>query len=196
MLPLAPFFLLATVVILGGAGYLRPGPEIRSLQTCLAKAAMEDCEKRVALSVGSWTLGIGALIARLADAPEEVRVALNTFRAADVAVYTLGSPARRDNLNVLLKEADARMSIRGWARTVLVREENNLVAIYTLGKSSDPGKIRVCALIVDERNLVMASARVNLDCGLEFLEQRHGAGQETVQIPPWNIGRLTALRAD
>jgi hypothetical protein len=188
MLPLAPILLLMTLLLMGGVGYIMPGPEIRTLQTCLTEAEL-DCKKQIALNVGGWTFGIGNMIARLANAPEEVRAALNTMRGVDVAVYRLATAANPQNVGTLLREADTRMEKRGWTRTVLVRQSDQTVAVYTRENSSNPTDLRVCALVVDTRNLVMVSARMDLKPGLEFLGKNHGLKQELNPDLSWSEGK-------
>lgn len=170
MLLLAPFVAVGAICLAIIADFLVPGSEIRALQASTAEARLPGCHKLFGVSAGSCTLGLGSWAVRFTDAPAEVQTALKTVRGVDFALYGLGkAPAGRD-LDTLVKEADRRMEKQGWERAVLVRERGNLVAIYNKTNVRRAEDLRVCVLVVEDREIVMVSARADLRPVIQYLQ--------------------------
>ena len=61
----------------------------------------------------------------------------------------------------ILKEADRKMTAKGWTRLVGVIEEQNLVAIYVPADLGGGTTVKISVLVINEKQVVCAAARSN-----------------------------------
>jgi hypothetical protein len=85
-----------------------------------------------------------------------------------VGVYQLASGKPSPNRAVMLAAADSAMAARGWERVVGVMDGHDLVAIYLPGKSISPRRVKCCVMVFDGKELVLVSARGNLEPLLQY----------------------------
>jgi hypothetical protein len=171
---LALFILLCLPVlcVIGVTGYFRLGSETKALRQAMMGATPNQWEKQVAVNVGSLTLGLIRAGTRFLDLPPEARAALSALRGANVGVYQLQSDRFSGDRLAILAQADRAMKARGWERVVGVVEREELVAIYLPRKGGSTGSIRCCLGVLDDRHLVIVSARGNLDPLIDVLGGR------------------------
>jgi hypothetical protein len=127
-------------------------------------------KKKIEVNLGSLPFALGRLAMPHLDVPEDARLAFSALRGVDVSVHELDSAAP-DRAKVLA-DSDARMSKRGWDRIVCVFDNGAAVAIYAQGK---PGsELKISALVLHERNMVVVSGRARLEPILELAMQKVG----------------------
>lgn len=141
------------------------------MQASSAIAHLPGCQKQLGVKAGSGALWLGSWAVQFTDAPAEVKTALKTVRGVDFAVYGLNKAPGSRELDILVKEMDRRMEKQGWERAVLTRQTGNVVAIYNKANLRRADDLRVCVLVVDDRGMVMASARADLGPAILYLQE-------------------------
>ena len=171
---------------IGVAGYFRLSSETTALRKSLMSSATGGWDKKFAVHVGSLTLGLVRAGSRLVKLPPEPRAALEALHGAEVGVYRLQPEALPvDHLRSLLA-ADGAMKARGWERIVGVAREQQLVAVYIPKKGLSPEKMACCLVVLQERELVVASARGNVRPLLEIAAKRLGSADGRFPWPQLN----------
>src|SRR5207302_1440494 len=72
--------------------------------------------------------------------------------------------------------ADKTMADRGWDRVVGVMNPREMVAVYLAANARSPRNVKVCVVALNGKELVVASARSNLEALMEMagiLADRH-----------------------
>lgn len=134
-------------------------------------------------SAGSWDqqieIGVGAIpfyVARFAlqfvEIPPEARAALQSIKSAEVGVYQLHRNGTERHFGEILDAADAAMSERGWERMVAVASWHNCVAVYVAKNLKSSGNVRVHLVVMDGRQMVVASGKANLAPLAEFAQRQ------------------------
>lgn len=141
------------------------------MQASSAVAQLPGCQQQLGAKAGSGALWFGSWAVQFTDAPAEVKTALKTVRGVDFAVYELDKAPGGRELDILVKELDRRMETQGWERAVLTREKGNVVAIYNKANVRRADDLRVCVLVVDDREMVMVSARADLGPAILYLQE-------------------------
>ncbi|MGH7967363.1 MAG: hypothetical protein ACREIC_01410, partial [Limisphaerales bacterium] len=72
---------------------------------------------------------------------------------------------------VILDRADKAMTRRGWVRVVGVIQENQLVAVYLPRNGISSSRMKACVAVLDGRDLVVVSARGNLEPLMDIVEK-------------------------
>ncbi len=141
----------------------RLGSEANALRSTVMASVPGLWDKTVALRVGSITTGLVRCGSRFFHMPMEPRAALDSVHGAEVGVYKLRDEPNRVAYGPILAQADKAMTARGWTRVVGVIEERQLVAIYLPRKGVSARHMRCCLAVLNGRDLVVVSARGNLD---------------------------------
>lgn len=129
---------------------------------------------RIQLSLDGTALGLLRTGLIFAPLPDEARLALKSVRKASVGVYELDEAMSRSNL---LGRADAVMLARGFSRIIGVVEDDETVLIY-VPDDADADTLEVCLAVMDGKELVVVSARVDSEPLLKLIEQKLPRGRD------------------
>jgi len=157
----------AGLCALGLAGYVRPGAEVACLRDSV-EAALPHLQPRVCVNVGGLTFGAARALAAVFAVPAEPRAALQTVRGVNVAVYGPGGTITDQNTDEIIARADRGMTSRKWERAVLVREKDRMVVVYVPRNLRAADHLRACVMVIEPGNIVLVSARANLEPLLEL----------------------------
>jgi hypothetical protein len=177
-------FLILPVVCAGGiASYLHLSSSTQALRSAVMESVPGQWHKRFAVNVGCLTLGLVRFGSSFFHLPPEPRAALQALSHGEVGVYHLEEPMSSPDYALILKTADKSMRRRGWERIVGVAQGGQFVAVYA------PGNVGVkdmscCVAVLNDRDLVIVSARGNLSPLLDLGRRRlndHGPAGEDLQ---------------
>lgn len=157
---------------IGVAGFFRLGSETRALRGALMRTVAGQWDKRFAVHVGSLTLGLARVGSRFVPLPPEPRAAFDALRGAEVGVYRLQQRPEPVDATAILRAADQAMRERSWSRVVGVVNDNTIVGVYVPDRGRSPGRAACCLMVLQHRNLVVASVRGNLGPLWELAAQR------------------------
>jgi len=162
-----------TLILLpfGLSGCFRVSSDVRALRDSVMKAApVAHWEEQIEIGVGPITLNLARTGLAFVELEPEARTALKAVRGAEVGVYKRrgGGEERQLKPGAILRAADKAMTDRGWDRIVGVLNGRELVAIYAPREIRSPRNVKVCLVTVNERELVVASARSNLEPLMEL----------------------------
>ena len=163
------------LLVFAVTSYFRLSADARSLRNSLHGSALQQgaaWDEKVELSVGAITLHVVRAGLSFAPLDPEIRAALQAARGAEVGIYQLRSPLSEINRSALLSAADTAMERRGWEKLVGVRQGHELVAIYVPKVQPTPTQTRACAAVLHDNQLVLVSARTDLEPLLELALKR------------------------
>jgi hypothetical protein len=164
--------LAVALVSIGLTGCFKVSTDVGALRDSVMKAAHAEREERIEIGIGPLTLNLARAGLAFVDLEPETRTALHTVRSAEVGVYKLRSERRQLNHAAMLSAADKTMTDRGWDRVVGVMNRRELVAIYVPAQVRSTRKVKVCLVAVSGQELVVASARGNLEPLMEMAWNR------------------------
>ena len=144
-------------------GCLRLSSDTKNLRNTLTQSLAAGWQKEVELNIGSGTLGAARFGLSFARLEPEARAALRALHGAEVGVYRLAPGRPVVDRAALLTAADGAMAGRGWDRLVGVVNPREFVAIYVPGQLRSPRAVTACVVVLEERQLVIVSARGNLE---------------------------------
>jgi hypothetical protein len=159
---LFPFVALG-VIALGAASYLHLSSDTRALRNGLMKASGVEWRQHLGLNLGSMTLGAVRAGLSLAPLDAQARAALETVRGVEVGIYELTPGTKPPDRAALLAAADTVLNARGWERVVGVLDGEELVSVYVPGAAIAARQVRCCVLVFDGRQMVLVSARANVE---------------------------------
>ena len=157
---------------IGVAGYFRLGSETRALRGSLMSLTPGEWDTKFAVNVGSLTMGLVRVGSRFFRLPPEPRAALDAVHGAEVGVYRLKHERLSVGCSAILVSADKAMKARGWERVVGVAERNELVAVYIPRRGVVAAKMACCLMVLQGRELVVASTRGNVEPLLQIARKR------------------------
>lgn len=176
---LAVLFLLPVMLVVGVTSYFRLSSDTKALRNGLIKSSGAEWRQRIALNVGSLTLGAVRTGMSFAPLDAKARAALEAVRGAEVGIYQLASGTEPPDCATMLAAADTAMTARGWDRVVGVIDGDNLVTVYISEKTTSARQIECCVMVFDGRQVVLVSAQANLQpllqIALEETNARHKA---------------------
>jgi hypothetical protein len=155
--------LLFALGVVGVTGYFRLSSETAALRESLMGSVDGQWKKTIAVHLGWFTTGLVRAGSRLVKLDPEPRAALDAVRGVEVGVYKVQDGAERQDHGAILAKADKAMTRRGWVRVVGVSHDRELVAIYMPRKGTSLRSMRCCLMVFNGRELVVASARGNLE---------------------------------
>jgi hypothetical protein len=171
-------FCLTPFVAVGVAAYsyLTLDRDARILRREVMAATDANWHTKVQVSVGGATLGAvrSCLLFVHHRNIAEARMALGSVKGASVGVYALSSNETEWSRHNLFANADEAMQRRGWTRLVGVADAKETVLIYTSDESGTSDLIDVCLAVVDGRDLVVASVKVDAARLAELVETHAG----------------------
>jgi hypothetical protein len=184
---LITLFLLLCVPALGIIGvascfYL--GASAQALRGAVMESVPGRWHKHFAINVGGVTLALARFGASFTHLPPDAKAALQFLDHGEVGIYEMEEKMSSPDYALILKTADKSMQRRGWERIVGVVEPGQFVAVYApinhWGKDTS-----CCVAVLDDRNLVIVSARGDTDQMLEFA-QRHFRTKDLMSSrKPW-----------
>jgi hypothetical protein len=173
VLLIAPIFLVAAGVL----SLLTLDRDAALLRREVMTATGSDWHTKVQMNLGWGTLGTVRTILRFVEHKDiaDARLALKAVRSASVGVYERTSYDDDADMSQMLVHTDKMMEKRGWSRLVGVVDGRQTVLIYTSDVAMSGDRIDLCLAVVDGRELVVVSTRV--DAGtLGELVERHAPG--------------------
>ncbi|MFZ0829024.1 MAG: hypothetical protein WAO02_16540 [Verrucomicrobiia bacterium] len=169
----APLLLLILLGTLVANCFCLPR-EARVLRNELILSSGVKWQQKIALNADTLTLGAvraGLSFVRLAP---EARAVVQSVRSAGVGVYQLASGTRSPDRAAMLVAADSAMSARGWERAVGVMDGHDLVAVYVPKENSSARRVKCCVMVFDGKEMVLVSARGNLEPLLQYAFEQPG----------------------
>ena len=145
------------------AGYFRPSYPTRALRTSLMQSMPGQWDKRFAVHVGSLTLGLVRFGSQFFTLPPEPKAALGALNSAEVGVYKLEGPPATLDYPAMFVAADKAMKRCGWERIVGVAKAAQFVAVYMPRNVRTFKRIGCSVVVLNNRDLVVAGARGNLE---------------------------------
>jgi len=160
------------VIGLGVASYFHLSSDTRALRNGLMKASGAEWRQHIGLNIGRGTFG--AVRTGLAFVPlePEARAAVQAVRGVEVGIYELTPGAKAPDRAAMLTVADKVLNARGWERLVGVLDEENLVSVYVPGGAISSPTVKCCVLVFDGRQMVLVSARANVEPLFECLRNQ------------------------
>jgi len=119
-------------------------------------------DKQFAVHVGWLTMGVVRWGSSFFKLPPEPKAALEAVHGAEVGVYKLHDAARSFDYSAVFAAADKSMRRRGWERIVGVAQRGQFVAVYMPRDIHTFKRMGCCVVVLNDQNLVVASARGNL----------------------------------
>ena len=172
---------LPALCAFGITSYFRLSSETKALRASVMSSAAGRWEKQFAVRVGFFSMSAVRWGSHLFDLPPEARAALDAVRGGEVGIYKLAGnePAFRDT-SAILPAADRAMKVRGWERVVGVVQGDQVVGVYLPHKGFSYQRVGCCVYVLQERELMVVSARGNLDPILKMVRKQmeNGPGHQ------------------
>ena len=170
--------LIAPMLILGVAAWsmMTLDRDAAFLRREVMSATGSDWHAKVQLDLGAVTLGTVRTALRFVQHKDiaDARLALAAVRSASVGVYERKDDDQAVPAEKLFIRTDALMRDRGWTRLVGVADGKQNVLIYTSDRGSGD-RMDLCLAVVDGKELVVVSTRVDAEALLELVE-KHAPG--------------------
>jgi len=160
------------LAVVGVTGYFRLGSDSAALRSSLMKSTPAQWQKKIAVHVGGFTMGVVRTTLRWVKLPPEPRAALEALRAAEVGVYKLQTDPSSVDQERIVAAADKTMRARGWDRALGVIKEGNLVLAYIPRRGLSVGSMKCCLAVLHDGILVVASAKGDLQPLMEIAKNR------------------------
>ena len=163
--------------------------DIKAARKAVASSVPGDWNKKFDFGVGPIVLGLArTVVSFIDDVPAEAKVVLHSVKGAGVSIYHLREGAERPARESVLVHADKAMAWRGWERLVGVTSQRDVVAVYIPSKMKSVDNAAVCVLVNNGNDLIVVSARANLDeimtLAMDRLDQEPGNTGN-----PWSLIR-------
>ncbi len=169
---LALVLCLPLLCAIGIAGYFRLSSATQALRSSVIESVPGKWDKRLAVHVGGLTLSLVRLGSRLLSLPSEPKAALEALHGAEVGIYRLQDAPSALNYSAMFAATDKSMKRRGWERIVGVARDRQFVAVYMPRNLRTVKRMGCCVAVLNEQDLVVASASGNLEPLLELARQR------------------------
>ena len=148
---------------MGIVGVFRLSSEATVLRQSVMTTVPGVWEKKIALRVGRLATALVRAGATFFTLPPEPRAVLAAVHGGEVGVYNLLHDPGVVNPTAILSRMDKDMARRGWERGVAVSQEHELVVIYFPRHGLSPRNAKCCLVVLQGRELVVASVRGNLE---------------------------------
>jgi hypothetical protein len=177
---IAGLILLVAPMVLVGVGVvslLTLDRDAAALRREVMTATGSDWHTKVQMNVGWGTLGTVRTVLRFVKHKDiaDARLALNAVRSASVGVYERRDAESDTDMQRMLVRTDKMMERRGWSRMVGVVDGRQTVLIYASEPETFGDKIDLCLAVIDGKELVVVSTRVDAGALTELVE-RHVPG--------------------
>ena len=129
-------------------------------------------------------MGLVRAGSHLVKLPAEPRAALDALHAAEVGIYRLKEEPVSVEYSAIFPAADRAMKARGWERMVAVVQRDEFVVVYLPRKGVSLENMACCVMVLQGRDLVVASVRGNPQPLLELAakEGRWRIGEKRSEI--------------
>jgi hypothetical protein len=154
---------LPILCILGITSYFRLSSETAALRDSVVKSGPDHWKKKFAVNVGWFTTGVMRTGLSFVKLDPEARAAAGAVRSFEVGLYNLDQGPSGPDRAAILTRADKAMTARGWERVVGVGHRHELVAVYLTTRNGSPEKMKCCVIVLEGRQLVVASLRGSLE---------------------------------
>src|SRR5581483_6911767 len=171
---LAMFLLTPLLCVLGVASFFHLSSPTRALRESVMDSVPGQWDKRFAINAGPLTVGVARFVSGFIKLPPEARAALQSVHGAEVGIYHLRGEAERVNYAGIFEVADKAMTRRGWDRIVGVAQDGQLVAVYAPRSLHSLSGVSCCVAVFEKQDLVIVSARGNIEPLLELPQFREG----------------------
>ena len=169
---LALILCLPLLCAVGIAGYFRLSSATEALRSSVIESVPGQWDKRFTVHVGGLTLGLVRFGSLFFNLPPEPKAALETLHGAEAGVYKLQDVPSALDYSAIFTAADKCMRRRGWERIVGVARGRQFVVVYMPRDLRTVKRMACCVAVLNEQDLVVASARGNLKPLLELATQR------------------------
>jgi hypothetical protein len=154
--------------------FFQLGSETEALRAGLMDATHGTCEKKIAVHVGMFATALVRAGSRFFTIPPEPRAALESVHSVEFGIYELQEGSADIDAGAVLASTDKAMGARGWERCVGVVHEHQVVAVYLPRQGIRLGSLKCCLLVLESRNLVVLSARGNLEPLIALAQSKLG----------------------
>ena len=151
------------LVSVGASGCFKVSSDAGALRDSVIKSSAAEWDQEIEIGVGAIALTLARTGLAFVDLEPEARAALRAVRSAEVGVYKRRGGHKPLKNTAILRAADRVMNDRGWERIIGVMNRRELVAIYVRGDVRSTRNVKVCLVTVNDHELVVASARSNLE---------------------------------
>jgi hypothetical protein len=138
-----------------------PRGDTRALRHTVMAAMPERWNQHFEFRVGGVLCDLAQTAAWFTPMPEEAKEALGAIKSVEVSLAQLSVPATPGQRAAAFAAARAEMIGRGWEPTVQVLDGRDLVAVFTRPAGILGGRMRICALVLDGQQLVIANAEID-----------------------------------
>jgi hypothetical protein len=148
------------LLLVTATGCFRVSSETRALRDAALDNGAKGADEKIELALGRLTFAaanFGLGFVQTDEIPPEARLVLNSVKGAEVSVYKLRGFS--GDLSAIMNAADKALDKRGCERLVGVINDKTLVAVYVPKKMRSPKDIKFSVLVLNEHDLVCASAR-------------------------------------
>jgi hypothetical protein len=154
--------ILLSLPVFGLASCFFLSRQAKGLRDSVLRATGADWRTAIELNAGSLALALARTGLSFCDLPPEARTVLDSVRQAEVGLYQRPSGKGLLGRTNPLDAADQVMATQGWDRLVGVVNHQNLVAVYVPRKQDSESDVKICALVLDRRQMIVVSARADL----------------------------------
>jgi hypothetical protein len=171
-LVLSTLLVVLTLIAVSVARVFLPSSPVKALRRGFMQSDAGAWHKQIHVRVG-WPLvplaraGLG-----LVHLDSEARNLLQTVHVAEVGVYRRHGQDACPHHSVMLAGVEKAMSARGWERLLVVGNGDDLVAVYVPSRPCSIRDVKFCLAVRSGRELIVGSARGNLEPLTELLLNR------------------------
>jgi hypothetical protein len=155
---LLTFFLL----LISSIGCFRMKGEAEVLLESLQQSTSLEWDRQIEIRAGVLTLMLARTGLQFVDLDPQARAALKAVRNVQAGVYKTNNTLGSADLSRMMLAADQAMARRGWESIIVVIDQDSLLAVYAPGKWNSSREMNVCLFTFNGRELVIASARSDL----------------------------------
>jgi hypothetical protein len=154
----------------------RMGGEARALRQAVLAATPGEWAPRFEFGVGrlpAWLARAGFHLAEgKLNLPPEARFGIDAFRSADIGVYRRHHASSQDSSSTILAKVDSSMAAQDWESIVSVQDAQHNVRIFVPKNLSDLRATQACVFVMENDELVIVSARLNLEPLVELASSK------------------------
>jgi len=160
------------VIALGVASYFHLSSDTRALRNGLMKASGVEWRQHIGLNIGRGTFGVVRTGLSFVPLDPKAQAAIQAARGVEVGIYELSPGAKAPDGAAMLAGADKVLNARGWERVVGVLDGEDLVGVYLPREAILAQQVKCCVMVFDGRQMVLVSARANVEPLLECLRNQ------------------------
>jgi len=164
-------FALALLCV-SSTGCFKISSDARALRDCITQSTAKEWNEEIEIGAGALTLNVARFGLSFVDLDPEVNAVLSAVRSADVGVYRTHGESKQKDFTATLTNADHTMTSRGWDRLVTVMKSRELVVVYVPNNIRSTHDVKACLVVLSGQELVIASARSDLEPLLELAFNR------------------------